>query len=387
MRRAQYQQGHLAKEPRKAGPDVWIFRWREGKVQRKAIIGTVEKFTSKAAARRACEGIRATLNKETRSPRTMTELIAHYTAKELCEESGKAHSTREVYGSYIRTWILPMWGEQSLSDVRTVDVEAWLGTLPLANGSKAKTRNVMSAIFNHAMRYEWLTRNPIALVRQSAKRESVPDVLTALEIGALLAELEDPARTAVLLAACTGLRVSELLALKWSDVDFGKGEIRPCRAVVHQVVGQMKTEASGKPLPMDGALASALLNWRGRCPYNQNADFLFGSPDMDGRQPYWPDSLLRKVVRPAAARAGITARLGWHTFRRTLATLLQGNAESVKVTQDMMRHATSRMTMDVYAQSIPADRRAAQKCVVDAVLKGQMFPDVPTEQRPTAVNH
>jgi integrase len=248
-------------------------------------------------------------------------------------------------------------------------------------GSKAKTRNVMSAIFSHAMRYEWLTRNPIALVRQSAKRESVPDVLTATEIGALLAELADPSRTAVLLAACTGLRVSELLALKWSDVDFGKGEIRPCRAIVDQVVGDMKTEASGKPLPMDGTLANVLLDWRGRCPYNQDGDFPFGSPDMDGRQPYWPDSLLRKVIRPAAVRAGIAAHIGWHTFRRTLATLLQGNAESVKVTQDLLRHATSRMTMDVYAQSIPADRRAAQKTVVDAVLKGQLFPDVPTEQR------
>lgn len=84
--------------------------------------------------------------------------------------------------------------------------------------------------------------------------------------------------------------------------------------------------------------------------------------------------LLRKVIRPAAVRAEIAAHIGWHTFRRSLATLLQSNAESVNVTQDMMRHATSRMTMDVYAQSIPADRRAAQKTVVDAVLKGQLFP-------------
>jgi integrase len=50
----------------------------------------------------------------------------------------------------------------------------------------------------------------------------LPDVLTAEEIGALLGKLTDPCWTAVLLAACTGLRVSELLALKWSDVDFAK---------------------------------------------------------------------------------------------------------------------------------------------------------------------
>ena len=53
-------------------------------------------------------------------------------------------------------------GKHSLSDVRTVDVEAWLGGLSLANASKAKIRNIMSAIFTHAMRYEWADKNPIS---------------------------------------------------------------------------------------------------------------------------------------------------------------------------------------------------------------------------------
>jgi integrase len=144
--------------------------------------------------------------------------------------------------------------------------------------------------------------------------------------------------------------------------------IRPCRAIVDQVVGNLKTEASGKAVPIDDALASELLNWRGRCPYNQDTDFLFGSPEMDGQQPYWPDSLLRKVIRPAAVRAGITKHIGWHSFRRTLATLLQANGVSVKATQEMLRHASSRLTMDLYAQSIPEDRRSAQSGIIGAVL-------------------
>jgi len=246
----------------------------------------------------------------------VSELIAHYQSTELSAESNKAYSTKEVYGSCIKTWILPKWGQNLLHEVRTVDVETRLNTsVDLANGSKAKIRNVMSAIFSHSMRYEWLNRNPIALVRQSAKRERLPDVLTAEEIGALLGELTDPCRTAVLLAATTGLRVSELLALKWSDMDYAKGEIRPVRAIVDHVVGDLKTEASGKAVPMGQALANALLDWRGRCPYNQDADYVFGSPEIGGRQPYWPDSLLRKVIRPAAVRAGITKHLGWHSFR------------------------------------------------------------------------
>ncbi|MDP9159600.1 MAG: site-specific integrase [Acidobacteriota bacterium] len=231
----------------------------------------------------------------------------------------------------------------------------------------------MSVIFTHAMRYEWLDRNPIALVRQSAKRQRLPDVLTAEEIKALLAELPEPCRTAVLLASCTGLRVSELMALKWSDIHFDVGEIKPVRAIVDQVIGELKTEASGKAVPMDAALADSLLEWRGRCPFNQGSDYIFGSPQKNGRQPYWPDSLLRKVIRPAAMRAKITAHIGWHSFRRTLATLLQASGASVKSTQDMLRHASSRLTMDLYAQSIPAERRIAQSGVIAALLE----PSVP----------
>jgi site-specific recombinase XerD len=114
-------------------------------------------------------------------------------------------------------------------------------------------------------------------------------------------------------------------------------------------------------------LASVLLDWRGKCPYNQDSDFVFGSPQMQGTQPYWPDSMLRKVIRPAAVRAGITKHLGWHSFRRSLATLLQANGASVKSTQDMMRHASSRLTLELYAQSVPEQNRAAQAGILQAV--------------------
>ena len=231
-----YQSSCLFREKRK-GIDVWVFRYRDGQSNRKEQIGSVEQFPTKSAAMKACEQLRANINRETKTPRTLAELIAHYTRKELSAESRKAHSTREVYGSYIKTWVHPKWGARLMRDVRTVDVEAWVNTLTLANSSRAKVRNIMSAIFNHAMRYEWLIRNPMMLVRQSAKRERLPDVLTAEEIGGLLAELSDPSYTAVLLAATTGLRVSELLALKWSDVHFAKQGTADRRAVQASIVG------------------------------------------------------------------------------------------------------------------------------------------------------
>jgi integrase len=69
----------------------------------------------------------------------------------------------------------------------------------------------MSVLFNHAIRYEWLERNPITLVRQSAKRRSNPPVLEPDEVQRLLAQLENPVRVMALLDVTTGLRRSECL--------------------------------------------------------------------------------------------------------------------------------------------------------------------------------
>jgi integrase len=252
--------------------------------------------------------------------------------------------------------------------VKTIAVEEWLGSLPLTNGTKAKLRNIMSALFRHAMRNEWIDKNPISLVRQSAKREQTPEVLDVLEIQSLLSELEEPYRTMVFLAASTGLRVSELLALKWSDINFESLEISLIRAVVHQVVGDLKTEASKKPIPIAPELAESLLKVRLRSAYNQADDWVFASPETSGRQPYWPENLLRRHIRPAAKRAGITKRVGWHTFRHTYATLLKANGEDVKVVQECLRHANSRITLDTYTQAVAAAKRQAQNRVVTMIL-------------------
>jgi site-specific recombinase XerD len=161
---------------------------------------------------------------------TVTQLVKHYTDNEL---PSKAHSTQRTLETSLNVWITPKWGEHRLSDVRTVEVESWLHALSLANATKAKVRNVMHVIFAHACRHELLQKNPISLVRQSAKRKKTPDVLDAEELKKLLVELQNPARVLnedrsfsetssdgwrvgqcaprLELTAATGLRVSEAL--------------------------------------------------------------------------------------------------------------------------------------------------------------------------------
>jgi len=109
--------------------------------------------------------------------------------------------------------------------VNAGEVELWLRSLTLARASCAKIRNLMSVLFNHGIRHEICDRNPIQLVRQGAKRKTIPVILKASEVQSLISVLDIRERTLVLMAFGTGLRMSELFGLKWHDIDFQKNEI------------------------------------------------------------------------------------------------------------------------------------------------------------------
>jgi integrase len=379
FRRTRYQQGSVQREKRRSGPDVWVYRWYEvgsdgASKYRKAIVGTVLTLPTEVAALKAAQALRIDANQQTpqaeSGPSTIAELVAHYRLKELTGDSNgrKAFSTRDGYECYLDNWILPRWQNHKLNQVKPVAVEAWLDSIKRARGTRAKIRNIMSAVFNHAMRYEWLDANPIKLVRQSAKRERTPDVLDLAELQLLLSNLNVRERTLVLLDAATGLRVSELLALRWEDVNFKTLELSVTRSIWHQVVGNCKTEASAKPVPLDNYMAEDLLQWRRTSPYPMPHDWVFASPTMKGKQPYWPDNLMKRYIRPVAQKAGIQKRVGWHTFRHSFGTMLKANGEDIKTVQELLRHANSRITLEVYTQAVTSNKRAAQSKVVKMMV-------------------
>lgn len=162
----------------------------------------------------------------------------------------------------------------------------------------------------------------------------MPTVLNIEQIKALLEHLQDPGKTAVLLDILTGLRVSELLALKWSDVDFENLVLHVTRSIADQHVGPCKTEASQKPVPLDPELAEALLMWRRRSLYPGDDDWVFASPASSGRLPYWSFSIYRTYIKPALKEAKITSKVGWHTFRHSFATILKSHGEDVKTARN-----------------------------------------------------
>lgn len=374
-RRDRYQRGSLKTETRSKGPDVWVYRWREtasnGKtVKRKRIIGTKKEHPTETAAWKVVDALRLDINAEVVSTSLLTvrELAEHYMEKELGEGCGKTVKTRETYAQHIDDYIVPRWGSERISDIKAFRVEDWLKSLDKADGTKSKMKAVFSVMFQHAMRYGWAERNPIREVRQSAKPQREFDVLTDAEAVALLADLPAHARAMAVLAAVTGLRRGELVGLKWADVDFAKGQIHIRRSVVEQEEGEPKTKGSKKPVPMEPALAYCLEQWKLQTKFSGQEDWVFASPFYAGETPYWPGMTLERIIRPAAKAVGITKQIGWHTFRRTVATLLMAHGESIKTTQETLRHASPTMTLGAYAQAITEDRRAAQNKIA-ALLK------------------
>jgi len=371
------QNGSVIKTKRRSGQSVWEFRWRDrtsGKaVYRRIVVGTMEQYKTEADAREIVEGIVLEINSDDLRLRptvlTVSQLIEHYRRRELSvDNTWKSYATKMGYENYLKRWIAPKWGMYPVARIKPIEVELWLRQLPLACGSCAKIRNIMSAVYSHAIRWEWVTRNPITHVRQSAKRRNTPVVLTIEQIKAFLSHLEEPCRTAVLLDASSGLRVGELLGLKWEDVNFEALEVNVTRAVVKQKITRCKTEASRKPIPLDAELAEVLLNWKLQAPYAQPGDWVFASPHKKGKQPYWPGSLFRAHLKPALEAAEIPGNVGWHMLRHTFGTLMKANGEDIKTIQELLRHSNYKVTADTYTHAVTLTKRAAQTKLVKMIL-------------------
>ena len=368
------QDGSVSVERRKRGPDVWCFRWREAgpdgrRIHRRIVLGTAEDLKSIGSARKMVVGLRREINVNDIRIRsrsvTLVDLSRHYQQRELGARNSRiTYSTKRAYADYLERWIEPRWGRYALSDIRAVEVELWLEDLNLAPGTRCKIRNVMSLLFNHGRRHDLCDRNPIQWVRQSAKRRTAPDVLTSNEAQALLANLRFRERTLVLLAVTTGLRRSELFALKWKDVDFENKQLHVTRSIVDRVVGVCKTESSQKPVPAHDDLLHILRQWHQQTPHQSPESWVFASPQNQGRRPYLAQQIMRRHILPVARKLGITKRIGWHTFRHTYSTLLRSTGAELKIMQELLRHSTIRVTLDTYTQAVTTAKRTAQDAVV-----------------------
>jgi integrase len=157
----------------------------------------------------------------------------------------------------------------------------------------------------------------------------------------------------------------ESAGLGWCDVNIEKLAIHVLRSVVDQRVGKVKTEAFQKPVPIDAYVAEDLFLWYRVSKYTSPGDSVFATDagragSKRGKQPLWLAKVMQYHIQPAAQRVGIEKQIAWHTFRHTYTTLLHANGEDVKVVQELLRHCSAKITMDVYAQAVTKAKRTAQ---------------------------
>jgi len=348
---------------------TWNYLWYDGPTRRSKRIGTKQEFPTKAAAWKEVESLEI-LAKPPDGDKgdTVRSVVARYEA----ERMPSRQSTVRVYRSFLNNHVLPKWADTRIQDVQPRPVELWLRELPLSPKSKTHVRSLMHGLVEFAM---WsglldISRNPISLVQNigATRRVRKARSLTAEQFQALLKELHEPFATMALLCVCLGLRISEALALRWSDVDWLGSRLSVRRGIVEQVVADVKTEGSARTFNLTGELLERLKSCKQRSDFSGSDDWIFASPIKLGRLPYSYTGVWRELVR--ATEAAKIGHLGTHSFRHTHRSWLDAVGTSVAVQQKMMRHADIRTTMNIYGDVVTDEMTTAGIKVAQLAFRG-----------------
>ena len=376
-RAKRYQRGSLTIWKRKRLPDGWMYRYyseqNDRRVYKRKFIGTVIEFPKRKDAEKAIAQLRVDINEGAQSaPLNIEQLVIHYKQHELPR---KAYATIVSYTDFLDDRIVPKWGGFPLSAIKSIEVEKWLEGLKkrkdgksVSPATQSKIRNVMSAVFAHAIRYGWASHNPIRAVRASSKRLSDPQFLSPEELQAVLLMLRQRERALVYLDSSTGLRRGELFELRWGDLDFQACIADVKRSIFRNVVGNTKTLGSRKPVPLHPVVLEELEKWRAETLYRADSDYIFASVQKNGAQPLQPGTLFKRHIRPALEKLGVNKRITWHSFRHGFANMLRQMKVDVKVTQELLRHANPRITLEFYQQAVTDEKREAQELALRGLL-------------------
>ena len=241
-RAARFKTGSVVFDKRRK---TWNFLWWKDGRRRSKLIGTLKQFPTKSAAQKAAQWFRP---EEVRTIPSEAATVRALAARYEAERFPTRHDTARTYRSWLKNYVLPEWGDKLVSEIQPRPIELWLKSLALAPKSKAHVRNMMYMLLDFAM---WagvieVARNPIELVvvKGATKRVRKPRSLAVEQFQRLNAELREPFRTMSLMCVCFGLRISECLALRWSDLDWLKGKLRIQRSIVEQHVDDVKTDGS-----------------------------------------------------------------------------------------------------------------------------------------------
>jgi integrase len=290
-----------------------------------------------------------------------------------------AASTKNRYEGVIKNYLRPQFGGLCLRDITTLSVDrylAGLGTSKLAHESLDKIRDVLSSILVSAVRYGLLVKNPaegVRLPHRKSGRRAKPWI-TRTQFDALVGLIAEPYASMMYVAVFTGLRVSELVGLRWRNVhqDTLTIEERYCRGDW----GAPKSAASNATIPVNRAVIERIhrlktLTVEVRAGYARRRyrvvksdgpdDLVFQS--VRSGAPMRDNTILVRHIKPVARSLNL-GFVNWRCLRTSYATWLKLKGADIKDSQALMRHSRASTTLDFYQQFVPESQRR----VVDGLM-------------------
>jgi integrase len=259
--------------------------------------------------------------------------------------------------------VLPTWKDAPLRDIDRLAIQQWVADRLRRGIGWQSVRNawvLLSSILETAVEYGYLQSNPARGVKfpQKALRKK-PTMIAGEDFAKLLKQLNEPHRTMVSLIAATGLRIGELLALRWSSLNLEVGALSVRESVFEGRFQAPKTQRALRTIPLGPYAVKAIKEHRDRVSRKGDDDLVFGNRKG---APLRESKLLTKVLQPAAEAAGL-GRVTWHQFRHIHSSLLNDLNVPVKIAQEQLGHASISTTLNIYTHAVDASHRKAIEAV------------------------
>lgn len=265
-------------------------------------------------------------------------------------ESRCEYSTIRGYTSAIRHHLDDSFGHLKLSELRLQHVKDWISTLTI---SKKRINNVLSPlrqVFADAYEEGDIIKNPLERFKSLPITTREPKPFSPTEIKKILEKLNGQEKNLIQFAFWSGLRSSELIALRWEDVDFDRNRFFVRHAIVYQREKSTKTKSGKRTVDLQSEALKAL---KDQTSYSKNADRVFLDPKNDKR--WHSDQPIRKRIWiPALKKAGVEYRNPYQTRHTYASTMLSTGKNPMWVAQQMGHKDTS-MIFRVYGKWISQD--------------------------------
>lgn len=270
--------------------------------------------------------------------------------------------TRKIYDVNLRNHILPTLGDSELAKLTPSMLRAWLsdvtakkvrGNKPIAAGTVAQAYRTLNRVLAAAVEDELIGRNPLQGVKPPQVEAQPMRFLNHDEVATLVAAVDGRYRSLVYVAAYTGLRAGELIALRRSHVDLLRRTITVVEQVQyidrHYVVSPPKSAAGRRSVAMPRLVADELEEHLRGLPGAGPDALVFPAPEGGYLH---LENFRKRIWLPAVAQTGL-APLRIHDLRHTCASLAIAAGADVKVLQRMLGHASAALTLDRYGHLLP----------------------------------